>query len=593
MWQRGVFDFLGGRAAPVTKEAFMNIKSINKKLAERFGGAVSAREADGVVTLTGELADWGDVVAACAMCADDRSRWRVVNDIRFTGGEIPPMRLPRLSDGALEGLRPDALVIGGGISGASIARELTRYNISVLLVDKEGDLAMHASSRNDGQVHVGVDLRPGTLKHKYVLRGSAMFDKVCAELGVPFERVGQVVGLYSAWLWPFALVFALVRRLQGVKDTSVISRKRLRELEPNINPEFKLALYNPNAGIVCPYGLTIAYAENAVENGARVELNAAVVGMEVENGVITAVRTNRGDIFPRVVVNAAGVFAEDAARMAGDRFYSIHPRAGTNSILDKKRGSLIRGVAAVKNLKQRTPAHTKGGGLVHTADGNLLAGPDARETYLKEDFSTSQDCIDRVFAKQRGTAPELSERDIIASFTGVRACTFEEDFIIERGRKTRNLVHCAGIQSPGLTTAPAAALDVTELVVGILRESGLEVSHNADFNPRRVAIPRVRELPERERAELISQNPDYGEIVCRCEEISRGEIIDALERPIRVATTDGVKRRVRPGMGRCQGGFCLPLVMEIIAEHEGIALRAVEKRAGAPIAFGDTRGCGE
>ncbi|MEG0751906.1 MAG: NAD(P)/FAD-dependent oxidoreductase [Oscillospiraceae bacterium] len=562
---------------------------LQKKLDRRFDGAVSAQLCDGVMTVMGSLCSWDDIILACSMCADSKARWHVVNDIEFTGAEIQPARLPAVRDSALQGTHPDVLVIGGGISGASIARELTRYDLDVLVTDKESDVATHASSRNDGQIHTGIDLSYGTLKQKYVVRGNAMMEKVCCELDVPFEHCGQLVGLCSPLLRPIAHIFAWQRRMIGVKDTRVIGKKALREMEPNLNPDFAFAMYNPETGRLCPYALTIAYAENAVQNGARISLDTAVIGMTIERGEIVCVHTNRGDIYPKLVINAAGVFAEDIAKMAQDRFYSIHPRRGTNSILDKKVGPLVRSIATIKRLgggKQ----HTKGGGTIHTIDGNLLVGPDAAETYEKENFATSRASIDTVFAKQRDTAPELSERDIITYFTGVRACTFEEDFIIERGRKTRNLIHCAGIQSPGITTAPAVATDIASLATDILRER-CEVYPNADFDPFRKGIVAVRSLPHAERETLIAENPDYGEIICRCEEISRGEIIDALERPFCVPTVDGVKRRVRPGMGRCQGGFCMPLVIDIIAEHEGISPERVKKGSdGAYITLGATRG---
>lgn len=275
--------------------------------------------------------------------------------------------------------------------------------------------------------------------------------------------------------------------------------------------------------------------------------------------------------------------------MAQDRFYSIHPRRGTNSILDKKAGHLVRSISSVRTMK-KTTGHTKGGGMLHTVDDNVLVGPDAVETWEKENFATEQASIDRVFAKQKGTSPGLTQRDIITYFTGVRAATFEEDFIIEMGRRTKNLIHCAGIQSPGLTTAPAVAIDVAAMAVKAL-SSQKEIKPNTGFRPNRKGIPRLRELPEEERDRLIRENPDYGVIICRCEEISKGEILDALNSPLPVCTVDGIKKRLRPGMGRCQGGFCMPLVAQIISEHEGIPLSRVKKSGTeAVISYGPTKG---
>lgn len=561
-------------------------RKLQKKLRVRFGDAVQVSVEGRIIRVSGSLKRWEDIIEACSMCVIKQPGVHVVNDVVFSGSVRAPMRTPGFTDETLEGRRPDVLVIGGGVSGCSIARELTRWKLDVLLVEKEADLALQASGRNDGEVHPGVDLGRGTVKQQYVRKGNAMFDGICRELDVPFRRCGQYVCFADKMTLPLIRMYAWQRRtVCGVTDTQIISAKELYRREPALRPGFAFALYNPSAGCVCPYGLTIAYGENAAANGAQISLNTAVLGMEVREGRIRSVKTNRGTVHPKLVINAAGVFAEDISAMAGDRFYSIHPRRGTNSILDKKAGSLVKSIASIKLLSGNT-AHTKGGGILHTVHHNLLVGPNAAETYEKENFATAQADIDEVFAKQKQTSDGLSERDIITYFTGVRAATFEEDFVIERGRRTRNLIHCAGIQSPGLTTAPAVAVDVAALAVRMLGGEG-RVRKNESFQPVRRGIPQVRNLPRRERDRLIKENPDYGVIVCRCEEISRGEILDALKSPVPVFTTDGVKKRVRPGMGRCQGGFCLPLVTQIISEYAGVPAEEVKKSGpDAVISYG-------
>lgn len=567
----------------------MNVNVLQKKLHKHFGESVSVRIENRCIIVSGHLDSWDKIVAACSMCVNKKSGMHVVNDIRLDGVTIPEMRIPDVKDDSLDKKKPDVLIIGGGISGASIARELSKWKLDILLVDKEADLAVQASGRNDGEVHPGVDLNRGSLKQHYVLKGNRMFGRVCKELSVPFDRCGQYVGFTGKWMYPLIWAYVWQRRhICKVKDTRILKRDELFRREPNLNPEFQFAIFNPSAGCVCPYGLTIAYGENAVENGARVSLNTAVLGMEVKNAKIRSVKTNRGTIYPKIVINAAGVFAEDVAKMAGDRFYSIHPRKGTNSILDKKSGSLVKGIASIKTLNQNTK-HTKGGGILHTVHDNLLVGPNAVETYEKENFATEQGSIDAVFEKQKLTAGALSERDIITYFTGVRPATFEEDFVIEKGRRTKNLIHCAGIQSPGLTTAPAVALDIEKMVVKELSKSR-KVVRNRDFQPVRKAAPVLNRLSDEERNRLIQENPDYGEIVCRCEEISKGEILDALKSPIPVSTIDGIKKRVRPGMGRCQGGFCMPLVTKIISEYEQIPAEKVRKAgAGSEILLRETK----
>lgn len=565
----------------------MGIKALNRKLYNEYGGRVTASLEDNCIVLRGSLDRWEDVVAAGLMCAKPHSKCHVVNDIVFTGAEETPMRMPELKDTALDGDRPDVLVIGGGISGCSIARELTRYKLNVLLLEKEADLALGASGRNDGEVHPGVDLSRGSLKHKYIRRANRMYDRVCSELDVPFKRTGQYACFgKKSWLVPVWL-YAMWRRFyDGIEDTRIIMGDKLREKEPEINENIAFALSNPSSGSVSPYNLVIAYAENAVHNGARVSLNTAVTGMEVKNGKIVSVETNRGTVYPKLVINCAGVFSDEVARMAGDRFFSIHPRRGTNSILDKKTGKRFSAIASVVGASTPGKTHTKGGGILHTVHDNLLVGPDAVETYERENTATTPDSIERVFAKQKITMPELSERDIITYFTGVRAPTYEEDFIIEWGRKTKNIYHVAGIQSPGLTTAPAVAEDVA-----LEAARWLEAEENEAFDPIRHAPPHLAAMSDAERAELIAQNPDYGVIICRCEEVSRGEILDALNSPICVPTVDGIKKRLRPGMGRCQGGFCSPLVTKIIAEYLGVPLTEVRKSsASSPIVFGSRKG---
>ena len=569
----------------------MKIAAINKKLQTAFGGAFTAEEKNGTVFVRGKSDDWSEIVAACQTAAEKNSATHVVNDIVYTGAPPGSMRQPAIRDAALEGRTPDVLIIGGGISGASIARELTKWKLDILLVEKEADLALQASGRNDGEVHPGIDLGKGSLKHKYIRRANRMYADVCQTLDVPFHRVGQYGLFRSAALKPVLRLYCLWRKLHdGIEDTRLIAGKELLRREPQLSPETKFAIWNPSAGCVCPYGLTIAYAENAVQNGAQVSLNTAVLDMTVKDGRITAVKTNRGTIRPKLVINAAGVFAEDIAAMADDRFYSIHPRRGTNSILDKKTGAYMHTIASVKDLSIHGKNHSKGGGILHTVHDNLLVGPDAVETIEKENTATNAESLRTVFDKQTQTMPALSRRDIITYFTGVRAATFEEDFILEPGRHTKNLIHVAGIQSPGLTTAPAVAIDMAALAVDLLQKTQA-VEKNSSFNPVRKGIPVLRDLDDAAREAMIRKNPDYGEIVCRCEEISKGEILDALRAPICVPTVDGVKKRVRPGMGRCQGGFCSPLVTKIIAEFLHVPLSEVRKSsAEAVITFGETKG---
>lgn len=571
------------------------IRRVQRKLNKTFGNAVTAVREGDTIRVSGSLPTWEDILKACNMAVSkDKRRVHVVNDITLEGAEPIPMRVPSVRDDALDGKHVDVLVIGGGISGTSIARELAKWDLDILLVEKEADFALQASGRNDGEVHPGIDLGKGSLKQKYVLEGNHMYDRVCADLNVPFRRIGQYACFTQGYLRPAVTLLALWRKYHdGVADVKIVGKEQLLRDNPTMNPDFAFAMYNPSAGIVSPYNLTIAYAENAAQNGVELSLNTAVLSMDTDGGVITAVHTNRGTVYPTVVVNAAGVFADDVAEMAHDRFYSIHPRRGTDTIQDVKSAKIINTIASIIEVnKQALTSHTKGGGLMQTAHGNVLAGPDAVECRAKEDFSTRPESIRTIYTKQQKTVPAADPRDIITYFTGVRAPTFEEDFVIEWGRNCKNLYHVGGIQSPGLTSAPAFALDVANDVAERIGQTR-PVSKNERFDPRRKGIPELRKMAPEERAKYIAENPDYGVIICRCEEVSKGEILDALNSPCCPPTIDAVKKRVRPGMGRCQGGFCSPLVAQIIAEHEGIPLTEVRKSSEEAVLFyGPTKGGG-
>lgn len=567
----------------------MNIKKVQSRLNRRFAGKIKIEDRDVFYHLTGTAATWEEAVEAGLMCAEKGGRKHIVSDVVVPGLKKPRPIPPKLQDQKLQGAQPDVLVIGGGVVGCAIARELTKEKLDILLIDKEYDVALHASSRNDGMVHPGIDISPGYLKKKMNNRGNMLYDKVCRELDVPFERSGQYLCFKENWYLPLLALTTPYWNLTAAGKAHVITGKKLRQCEPDISPEAKCALFFDGAGMVCPYGLTIAFAENAIDNGAKISLNTMVRGMEVSDGRIRSVETNRGTIYPKVVINAAGVFAEDIAEMAGDRFYSIHPRKGTNAILDKKARGHVKTIYTLMGTQSKS-GHTKGGGIVGTVDGNVLIGPDAVETIDKEDFATHKSSIENTFEKHKHAGKWLTGGDIITYFTGIRAATYEEDFIIEKGRLTGNIVHAAGIQSPGLTAAPAIALEVESIVTELLGS----VARNPAFHPLRRAIVKPKELPDDQRAACIEKNPDYGQIVCRCEEVSKGEILDAMRRSLPCDTVDGIKRRVRPGMGRCQGGFCGQQVIQLISQEKHIPLQEVRKGyPGSEILLGEKGGCHE
>ncbi|OYT14595.1 MAG: hypothetical protein B7C24_17475 [Bacteroidetes bacterium 4572_77] len=344
----------------------------------------------------------------------------------------------------------------------------------------------------------------------------------------------------------------------------------------------------PTAGILSPYKMTIAFAENAVMNGVEVSLNTIVQSMEKKDGKILSVSTNRGIIRPKVVINAAGVYSDKIAAMVDDQFFTIHPRKGEIVLVDKKKGHLLYSIVSNPTLTT-SKSTSKGGGVIKTSEGNILMGPNSYEQPFKEDFTTKKENIDEILKKHMNIISGLSHADIITYFAGVRAATYEEDFIVEKSEYVKNLVHAAGIQSPGLASAPAIAEDIEKMTIEILSKVK-DVKRKDNWNPIRKGIPELSSMKDKERSALIKKRPDYGEIICRCEEVSKGEIIDAINAPIPAKSIDAIKRRTRAGMGRCQSGFCMPLVAKILEEESGLDMKTITKKGNASkILEGKTR----
>lgn len=557
----------------------MNLKKIQKRIFKKYGVKADVSEDSRSIYLKGTCDNWQTVVEIGKVFAKKAHGKYVVNDIALQNFTEPAPYEPSFTDNALEGSAWDVVIIGGGISGCAVARELSKYKLKVLLCEKHSDVAHGASGANDGMVHAGIDLKHECKKLHYVVKGNAMYADVCRELGVEFERRGQYVVFSSRLIKLLARSYLTRAKKHNIPGVKIISRKEICGIEPTVKSYAVGALKIPSTSAVSPYKLTIAYAENAVQNGVKVMLDTVVTSMDVRDNKVCSVTTNRGTLSAKCVVNCAGVFADKIAQMAGDRYFSIHPRKGTDLLLDPNGDNLPRNAISLaptlKTLKQNK--NTKGGGIIKTVDGNILLGPDAHETPLREDVSTTAQSVSQVFEKQKLCCPSLNKGSIIAYFSGVRAATYEEDFVIERSNKVHNLVHVAGIQSPGLTAAPAFAADVADLVKECFASDGVTVQANPDFNPVRKAPVCLKNMSDAERDKLIKQNPDFGKIVCRCEQVSLGEIKQAIANPLGVATVDGVKRRVRAGMGRCQGGFCMPVVLNTIAEQTHKSIVEVQK----------------
>ena len=555
-------------------------EQITHKLTQEIAPGITCTvEADHLL-LKGTLEDWDLIVKAGKLAAKYNKKKHmpyegVVNAIKLKGFTPKPMALPTIRNKDYDGATPDVVIIGGGIIGCAIARALSKWKLDVMLLEKEYDVAVHASSRNDGMVHPGIDLHKGTQKVYYNSRGNKMYEDLAAELDVPFERRGSYILFDKAWQRLTVPVFLKRAKENDIPGVCYVDAKTIHEKEPSAASWVKGGIFLPSSSVVSPYQMTVAFAENAVTNGVKICLNTAVIDVIRKGSQIKALVTNRGVIRPKIVINAAGVFADSVASMAKDQFFTIHPRKGTIAILDKKANSLTQTVIAkapFSDVKQ----NTKGGGIVRTIDNNILVGPDAHETPLREDFSTCSEDINAIFDKHIQVAPKLRKSDIITYFSGTRAPTYEEDFIVKPSKHVKNLIYAAGIQSPGITAAPAIAIAIENFTLEKLRTLQT-VESNPSYVAKRRAIPRLAEMTETERDKLIKQNPDYGKIVCRCEEISRGEILDAIHAPIPALSLDAIKRRVRPGMGRCQGGFCSPVITQIIHEETGLPLTKITK----------------
>lgn len=554
----------------------MKLDRIRKRILKQCGIEVNCKEFRKSILLEGEAETWEKALKAGKIAAKYKYKG-VVNKIKVKGLEPKGIRLPDIVSDELEGKEVDVLIIGAGIIGCSIARELSKWNISVLVIDKEEDVAMHASSRNDGMIHPPLATLPGTQKAKYCSLGNRLYDKISEELDVDFQRIGQLTLCKTKLQYTaFKLFCKYINYKNNIGKIEFWNKDKIKEKEPKVNLDVAGGVFIPSVGIVCPYNVTIAFMENAIENGAQLSLNTAALSMTKGEDRILEVKTNKGCIKPKVVVNAAGVFSDKIAAMADDEFFSIHPRKGTDAILDSKKGNVVNSVVGIVDLKS-SKKQSKGGGIVKTVDGNILIGPNAVEIMDLEDYSTDAVSMEEICKKQFSIVKDLGKEDIITYFSGIRAATYEEDFIVEASEVVKNLVHAAGIQSPGVASAPAIALDIEKIVVEKLKKLE-KVEPNNNYSPYRKGIVKVNKLSDDERDKLIKENSDYGVIICRCEEISKGEIIDALNSPIKPRSIDAVKRRVRAGMGRCQGGFCMPLVAEIIAEQDHIDMCKVTKK---------------
>ena len=463
----------------------------------------------------------------------------------------------------------DVVIIGGGVTGSASARELSRYNLNICVVEKEEDVCCGTSKANSAIVHSGIDCKPGTLMAEMNIEGNALMEPLSKELDFEFQRNGSLILCFSEEDRPALEKLyqqGITSQIPGIR---IVEKEELHQMEPNLSEEAIAAVYCPTGGIVCPFGLNIAMAENACVNGVEFRFDT-----EVKNIIRTAegykLETSQGDIETKVVVNAAGVYADVFHNMVSENKIHITPRRGEYYLLDRTTGGLVH-----NTIFQLPGKYGKGVLVTPTVHGNTLVGPTAVDHENKEDTATTREGLESLIGAAQKSVPDVPLRQVITSFSGNRAHEDHHEFIIQELKDAPYFVDAAGIESPGLTSAPAIGKKVAGIVVGLLHPE-----ENPNFNGTRKGVLNPKDLSPEEYKALIQEKPAYGNIISRCESITEGEIIDAVTRPLGAKSLDGVKRRTRAGMGRCQAGFCSPKTMEIIARERGMSMMDVTKSGG-------------
>lgn len=465
----------------------------------------------------------------------------------------------------------DVAVIGAGIVGCSIARELSRYDIRVVLIEKNSDVADGTTKANSAIVHAGYDAKPGTLKAKFNAPGALMYEKLCRELDVPYKKTGSLVLAFSQDEMKTIQKLYDQGIANGVPDLEIIDSDKVHELDSNLSDEVVGALYARNAGIVSPWELAIALAENAVENGVELLLESKVTNIEKCDGYYRVyMEAADQPVEAKLVINCAGLYSDKINEMVAAPSFRILPRRGQYCVFDKSVGNFVNTV-----IFQCPSALGKGVLISPTVHGNIFIGPDAEDIEDREAVQTTLEGISYIWEASSRSAKGLKANAVITSFAGIRARSSTDDFVIGESKEAKGFINVAGIESPGLSAAPAIAVHVADMVKDLLGQPAAK----ANFKPERRKVIRFIELPDEEKNALIKKDPRYGRIICRCESITEGEIVDAIHRKVGARTLDGVKKRVRPGSGRCQGGFCGPRVMEILARELRIDIKDVVKNS--------------
>jgi glycerol-3-phosphate dehydrogenase len=478
-------------------------------------------------------------------------------------------------------IKTDILVIGAGAVGCSIARELTKYRVEVLVVDKNEDIGGLASKSNSAIIHTGYDASPGTLESELVVAANPMYEKLCRDMDIPFAKVGAILPAFTDE--QFEKLPSLKEKAfkNRVYDVEYLTAEQLLAMEPNLSPDVKAGLYIPRESIIDPFLLVVAYAENAQANGASFLLGTGVTGMTVKQNRIQSVQTTGEEIVPSYVINAAGLFGDEIATMVGKNDYYVNPRKGQFYILDKNTSCKVNHIVLPIPTKL-----TKGKLMCPTIHGNMLVGPTAEDLTDKDDASTDTAGLQSVEEDVRRLISHVNLRDTITQYAGLRPNRNPEGLRVDTYEDVKNYANLSGVRSTGIT----ASLSLGKYVAQTLIKIGMPVKFNPRFTNIRKGIPRFHELNREEQDKLIKTNPLYGKIICRCETVTEGEIVDAIHRPIPARSMDAIKRRLRPGTGRCQGGFCGPRLVEILARELGVSVEVINKNLrGSYMVTGNVR----
>jgi len=476
----------------------------------------------------------------------------------------------------------DIIIIGGGVIGCMTARYLSRYELSILLIEKEADIGYGTSAANTALIHPGYDPVPGSLKAKLNVAANPLWDDLAGELNFEFERAGDYVVAIGAEEIPLLDQLVQQGRQNGVPGMRLLSSDEMRRREPFINPEVGAAIFAETGGMCDPFMVTIAAAENAVQNGVHISLETRFEGFIFDSSqTIIGIHTNRGDFCCRWVVNAAGLFADEVMHQTGlHPEFQITPRRGEYFILDSSDLN-------IQSVYFPVPTEISKGILVTTTvHGNTLLGPNAEDIEDKYNVENTRNGMQEVLDGAQKLVPSINPRSIIATFAGLRAAgnavcqtpgvDYQHDFLIEIAKEQPNLINLAGIESPGLTSAPA----ISSMIIDLMKDAGEKFVEKKDWNPVRPARPRFRNLSRRQQQQLVEKDSRYGRVICRCENITEGEIVAEIHGLIPARTYDAVKRRTWLGTGRCQGGFDMPRVTAILARELGISPLEVTKKGG-------------